>query len=294
MKIEELEKKFNINIEEYYRSLATYFRVNTLKIEVDKVIKELENRGYELEKLPFADFAFKVLNKDKIITKEIEHAIGYIFCHDASSMIVPLVLEPNEKDYVLDLCAAPGGKTTEIAQLMNNKGFILANDIKIDRIKALASNIQKMGVLNTIISIEDGRFLYKKIENFFDKILLDVPCSATGTFKIDAIKFTNENLIKKLQNLQKQLLKSAYYMLKKDGIIVYSTCSLLVEENEAIIDWFIKNFDVELENIKIKGIDLIDGFTKFDNYEFDKEISKTKRILNKGQEAFFIAKIRKL
>ncbi|MEM4959708.1 MAG: hypothetical protein QXX12_07575, partial [Nanopusillaceae archaeon] len=84
MKIEELEKKFSINIEEYYRSLATYFRVNTLKIEVDKVIKELEDRGYELEKLPFADFAFKVLNKDKIITKEIEHAIGYIFCHDAS------------------------------------------------------------------------------------------------------------------------------------------------------------------------------------------------------------------
>lgn len=298
MNLEEKFKKylirFGIDISEYYNSLHTYIRVNTLKVEIDKVVKELEERGYQLEKLPFADFAFRVLNKDKIITKEIEHAIGYIFSHDASSMIVPLVLEPEENDYVLDLCAAPGGKTTEIAQLMNNKGFILANDVKIDRIKALASNIQKMGVLNTIISREDGRFLHKKIQNFFDKVLVDAPCSATGTFKLDAIQQASERLIFHLSNMQKSLLKSAYFMTKKDGIIVYSTCSLEIEEDEAVIDWFIKNFDVELEEIKIKGVEMKDGFTKFENYEFDEEIKKTKRILNKGQEAFFIAKIRKL
>ncbi|MFH7903711.1 MAG: RsmB/NOP family class I SAM-dependent RNA methyltransferase [Candidatus Aenigmatarchaeota archaeon] len=293
-KIQKYKIKFGIDINEYYQALETYIRVNTLKIDVDKVVKELEERGYTLEKLPYADFAFKVLNKDKIITKELEYAIGYIFSHDASSILVPIILEPNENEYVLDLCAAPGGKTTEIAQLMNNKGFILANDMTIDRIKALASNIQRMGVLNTIISMEDGRFLYKKIQNFFDKVLVDAPCSATGTFKLDAINAVSKRSLERISKIQRSLLKSAYFMTKKEGIIVYSTCSLEIEENEAVIDWFIKNFNVELLDIKVRGIELRDGYVKFEDYEFDKEIAKTKRIVNKGQESFFIAKMKKL
>jgi NOL1/NOP2/sun family putative RNA methylase len=289
--IERYRKKLGIDISQFLGLPDQFIRVNTLKADVEKIIKSLEERGYMFEKLKFCDFGFRVLNKDKIITKEVEHAVGYIFSQDASSMLVPLVLDLEEKDIVLDLCAAPGAKTTEIAQIMDNKGIILANDITFERIKALASNIQRMGVLNTIISIEDGRFLYKKINETFDKVLVDAPCSATGTFKPDALISLNEKMLKDLSNLQKSLLYSAYHLAKKDGIIVYSTCSLEIEENEEVVDWFLKKFNVEIEEIRIKGIELIDGIVKND---IDKEVKKAKRVLIKGQEGFFIAKFRKI
>ncbi|MEM0481182.1 MAG: RsmB/NOP family class I SAM-dependent RNA methyltransferase [Candidatus Aenigmatarchaeota archaeon] len=284
--IRRYKEKLGIDISDFLGLPNQFIRVNTLKADVDKVIKVLEERGYQFEKLSYLDFGFKVLNNDKIITKEVEHAVGYIFSQDASSMLVPLALELSEKDVVLDLCAAPGAKTTEIAQLMNNNGVIVANDVRFDRIKALASNIQRMGVLNTIITLEDGRFLYKKLQNYFDKVLVDAPCSATGTFKPDALIAVNEKFIKSLQKLQKSLLRSAYFLTKKDGIIVYSTCSLEIEENEEVVKWFLENFNVEIEEIKIKGIKLIDAL--------DNEIRKAKRVLIKGQEAFFISKFRKV
>jgi NOL1/NOP2/sun family putative RNA methylase len=289
--VERYKEKLGIDISKFLGLPDQFIRVNTLKADVEKVIKNLEERGYIFEKLKFCDFGFRVLNKGRIITKEVEHAVGYIFSQDASSMLVPLVLELEEKDIVLDLCAAPGAKTTEIAQIMKNNGIILANDITFERIKALASNIQRMGVLNTIISIEDGRFLYKKINETFDKVLVDAPCSATGTFKPDALINLNEKTLKDLSNLQKSLLYSAYYLAKKDGIIVYSTCSLEIEENEEVVDWFIKKFNVEIEEVKIRGIELIDGIVKDD---IDKEVKKAKRVLIKGQEGFFVAKFRKI
>lgn len=292
--INKYSKILNVDFSKYFRFPDTFIRINTLKIEPEKVVNNLIERGYKLEKLKFFEFGYRVLNKEKNIAKEVEHALGYIFMQDASSMLVPLILNPNENEIILDLCAAPGAKTTMISQLMNNRGIIIANDVELKRLIALQSNIQKLGCLNVIVIKEDGRFLYRKLKNFFDKVLVDVPCSNSGTFVPEAYKNLNEKFIKSVSKLQKSLLASAYYLTKKNGIIVYSTCSLEIEENEANIDWFIKNFKVELEEIKVKGINLIDGITKYENFEFDKEIKKTKRVLEIGQESFYIAKIRKI
>ncbi len=292
--INKYSKILNVDFSKYFRFPDTFIRINTLKIEPEKVVNNLIERGYKLEKLKFFEFGYRVLNKEKNIAKEVEHALGYIFMQDASSMLVPLILNPNENEIILDLCAAPGAKTTMISQLMNNRGIIIANDVELKRLIALQSNIQKLGCLNVIVIKEDGRFLYRKLKNFFDKVLVDVPCSNSGTFVPEAYKNLNEKFIKSISKLQKSLLASAYYLTKKNGIIVYSTCSLEIEENEANIDWFIKNFKVELEEIKVKGINLIDGITKYENFEFDKEIKKTKRVLEIGQESFYIAKIRKI
>jgi len=228
------------------------------------------------------------------ISKEVEHILGYIFIQDASSMIPPIVLDPKPDELILDLCAAPGAKTTQMAQMTGNNGLIIANDIGLKRIKALTSNLQRMGVMNTIVISVDGRVLWKKIDFKFDKILLDVPCSASGTYNLENTKRISERLLRYLSGVQKALLKSAYNMLKEDGIMVYSTCSLEPEENEAVIDYVLKNLSVELEEIKIKGIETIDGFTFWNEMRFDESLRKTKRVIKKGQEGFFIAKLRKI
>ncbi len=292
--IEKYSKLLKVDFLKYFRLPDTFIRINTLKIEPEKVVENLQEKGYKLEKLKFFEYGFKVIENGKNIAKEIEHALGYIFVQDASSMLVPLVLDPKEDEIVLDLCAAPGAKTTEISQLMNNKGCIVANDVELKRIIALQSNIQRMGCLNVIVIKEDGRFLCNKINNYFDKVLVDVPCSASGTFKQEVYKSLSQKFLNSITRLQKSLLASAYRLAKKGGTIVYSTCSLEIEENEAIANWFLKNFNVDIQNIKIKGIKLRSGIVKYENFEFDKEIRKTKRVLKVGQEAFYVAKFVKL
>lgn len=161
-----------------------------------------------------------------------------------------MILDPKPGEKVLDMAAAPGGKTTQISAMMKNKGLVVALDVKRERIISLKNNIERMGCKNVVVYNKDA--LYADDLNMkFDKVLLDAPCS--GNFCIDKDWFSKRNVDDFDQKafIQKQLLKSGVRALKKDGIIVYSTCSLEKEENETVVEWALANLGVELIEVKL-------------------------------------------
>ena len=216
-------------------------RVNTIKISSKELVKKLEENGWKLERIPWFEDGFFVEVSPRSLTRTFEYYLGFYYIQEASSMIPPLVLDPKPGEIILDLCAAPGSKTTQMAAMMRNEGLIIANDNNLNRLKALRGNLQKCGVVNCVVTYMNGKFFWKKGLKF-KKILLDVPCSGSGsivtTWRI--MEEWSEGLIRSLGNLQKMLLVSACRCLEKEGVIVYSTCSMEPEENEEIIDFAIK------------------------------------------------------
>lgn len=209
-------------------------------------------------------------------------------------MVPPLVLAPKEGDKVLDMTAAPGSKATQIACLMNNKGYILANELDKIRCERLKYNIQLQGA--DIIEVINGRGekLGDNYEEQFDKVLLDAPCSGEGRF-IATSPMTYRSWSKKqvaeLVKVQKKLFISGYKALKRGGIMVYSTCTINKEENEYMLDWALKNFNIKLERIEMEIRDSIPGASD----GIDKSINKAVKILpSKMMEGFFVAKIIKI
>jgi len=234
------------------------------------------------------------------IGKALEHQLGYYYVQEVSSMMPPLVLSADEKEVVLDIAAAPGSKTTQIAMMMKNKGTLIANDISVPRIVALSANLQRCGIINNIITREEGRQLcqkFKKINFQFDKILLDAPCSGEGTLRTSpkTASMFSENMIKKLSSIQKKLLENAVEVLKKDGILIYSTCTHAPEENEEVIDYILKQGKVKLEEIKLP-IKTRNGITEWNNIKYSDELKKCARIypMDNNTEGFFIAAIKKV
>jgi NOL1/NOP2/sun family putative RNA methylase len=191
------------------------------------------------------------------------------------------------------MCAAPGSKTTQLAQLMKNSGVIVALDVKNDRLRVLRNNLERCGVENVLTYSKDARYV-SDLGIKFDKVLLDAPCS--GNFVIENDWFIKRELegVVECSVVQKSLLKSALSVLKPGGVLVYSTCSLEPEEDELVIDWLLSNFKVELEEISLKiGSE---GLVKVEKQVLSSELSKTRRFwpnLSKTQ-GFFVAKIRKL
>jgi len=266
-------------------------RVNTLKIDRDKLLRRLQER-YEIKEMPWYENGFFI--KGENIAKNMEHYLGYYHIQEAASMLPPLVLQP-EKDFIIDACAAPGSKTTQLAMMMNNGGVIVANDVSISRIKALTHNIQKAGATNCIITNYDARYLYK-IGIKASKILIDAPCTASG--KIIKDKRMAEKWkywrVKKMSRLQKALIRGAYECLQDDGIIIYSTCSIEPEENEEVIDYALQHFNLEIEKISIHGIKTRHGIKEWNGKKFE-WFDKVVRIWPQDNltEGFFICKLRK-
>ena len=210
-------KKYNLSF------LRKTIRVNTLKISVSELKKRLE-KDWQLEPVPWYKEGFWIKGERRDVGNLPEHALGYIYVQEAASMIPPVVLDPKPGDIVLDMAAAPGSKTTQMAQMMKNKGIIVANDIAHDRLAALGVNLQRCGVANAIITMMKGRYM----QGEFDKILLDAPCSGTGTIRksVKTIYTWNLDLVRRMSGEQKQLILHAFSLLKKGGTMVYSTCSL--------------------------------------------------------------------
>ncbi|MDD4353552.1 MAG: RsmB/NOP family class I SAM-dependent RNA methyltransferase [Candidatus Nanoarchaeia archaeon] len=209
-----------------------YLRVNTLKISPKDLIKRLSQKGFVLEEQEL-DFCFKIISKPFALSSTEEYLLGYFYLQDKASMISVNELAPKETDLVLDSCGAPGGKATLLSQLMNNKGVIISIDNKPERLKAEVFNIQRLGCIN-IASFDMDALNVKRLDLKFDKILLDAPCSATGTMwkEKKRMKSVNKHIVEEHSVLQKKLIKSCYDVLKKDGLLLYSTCSLEAEEND--------------------------------------------------------------
>ncbi len=273
------------------KPLRPSFRVNTLKASVEEVVRSLSDR-FRLERVPWCEEGFF---SDREVGGTIEHQIGLIFCQEASSMIPAVVLNVERGMLVLDMCASPGGKTTQIAQYMENEGCIVANDVKYDRINILISNIQRCGVLIARVTMKDGRF-FKRYENVFDRVLVDAPCSNVGMIRKNYryLKMWSLREVYSLSRLQKELVMAGYRALKPGGVMVYSTCTLDPLENEEVVDYIISNTDARLEDINLP-LERTEAILEFEGKVYDDEVRKCLRIhpQDNDTEGFFIAKIRK-
>lgn len=277
------------------------FRANTLKITPDKLKRELEGLGIEIERVPWHQDAFILKNvPQKVLTETDLYKNGYFYVQSLSSMIPPLVLNPQQNERVLDLTAAPGSKTTQIAAMMHNTGEIVANDKSRIRMYKLEANLKIQGVTNVKTTYLPGEFLWKRYPEYFDKTLVDVPCSMEGRFWVEDPKTYQDwtpGKIRMLSDMQKWILRSAISATIPGGTIVYSTCTLSPEENEGVIDWILKKEKdaIELEHIEIPNLKTFPGITHVGNKIYDKNIEKTVRIFpTDTMEGFFVAKIQKL
>ncbi|MEM4181891.1 MAG: RsmB/NOP family class I SAM-dependent RNA methyltransferase [Candidatus Pacearchaeota archaeon] len=280
-------------------------RCNTLKISPNELQKRLISYGWKI-KQPFENYPeILIIEKETNLKpgelgKTLEHVLGYYYVQDISSMMSPIALGPKENELVLDLCASPGSKTTQMAAMMKNKGTIIANDLTIDRTMILNANLEKCGVTNTIVTRKDAvqfcKIWSKKIKLKFDKILLDVPCSGEGTIRKSphTIEIWNLNFIKNLSQQQKKICASAIPLLKESGTLVYSTCTLTPEENEEVVDFMLRNFNLEIEDFEIP-MKTRPGILEWEGKKFDEKIKFCKRIYpqDNDSDGFFLAKLRK-
>lgn len=291
-----LGKKYDVFIKYSLTFPRRSLRVNTLKISVEELKKRLEKK-WELTQIPWCKQGFWIRHKKgdrRDIGNLIEHQLGFFHVQESASMIPPLVLEPKPHELVLDMCASPGSKSTQIAIMMKNSGLLVTNDYKGMRLKPLGINLQKAGLTNTLTTLMDGN----RFKGFqFDRILVDAPCSGTGTIRksLKTLKIWNPNMIKRLSMTQKSLIETGFNNLKKEGIIVYSTCSMEPEENEEVVSYLLEKYD----NAKIQEIVLPINRSKpirsFNNKKYHKDVDKCLRIWpqDNDTEGFFVARIKK-
>ncbi len=276
------------------RPVRKSFRVNTLKANISPIKKRME-KYFELEPINWCKEGFFIKDTKKIAVGNLkEYMLGYIYIQEASSMIPPTVLRPKAGEFVLDMAAAPGSKTTQMAALMKNQGLLIANDYKFNRLKSLSSNIQRCGITNTVMTLMEGRF-FKDLQ--FDKILLDAPCSGTGTLRKSpyTLQEWNPNGARKLAGTQRQLIRTAFQNLKPGGSLVYSTCTMEPEENEGIVNYLINEYqDAKVQKIDIK-VKSSEPILEFEKNKYDKSVKNVIRIWpqDNDTDGFFVSKIKK-
>ncbi len=266
-------------------------RVNSLKTRDEAIVETLTSQGVELERIPFLDHGYRVVSSPFSLGASIEYLLGYYSLQETASQLPVQVLSPTEDDRVLDMTAAPGGKTTQMAAYMENRGTVTAVDINRRRLYALENNVERTGVMNTIVYHLDA--LEMPDEHLFTKVLLDAPCS--GNYVTDKNWFEKRTKahIKSNSLVQRRLIGKAIDLLEKGGVLLYSTCSLESEENELNVAWMLENYDIELQEIDAPGSP---GVTSIFLDELDESIKKCRRLWpnDVGSQGFFMAKAVKL
>jgi len=273
-------------LESSLKPLRKTIRVNTLKTSIQEMKKRMK-----LKQIPWCKEGF--FTEGKGLGNLKEHFLGYFYMQGAASMIPPVVLKP--KGRVLDMCAAPGSKTSQMAAMMKNKGLIIANDHKLQRLKPLSINLQRCGVANTVITQMEG-YWFKDLE--FDNILVDAPCSGVGTIRksYKTIQMWNPQVVKQMCGIQKKLLRTAANLLKKGGSMVYSTCTLEPEENEKVVSTLLdERDDIKTEKIEL-NIKSGKPITEFDDETYNKGVKNCLRIWpqDNDTEGFFVTKLKKI
>lgn len=292
--IEKLENQYGAEVKEkildgYSKTRKTTFRVNSLKATVEEIEEILNSENIEFEKVVWSKDAFILKNESEDELQKLEiYNQGKIYLQSLSSMLPPIVLKPEEGKDILDMAAAPGGKTTQMAALSNNKAHITACEMNNIRIEKLKYNVEKQGASCVYIMQKDSR----QIDDFFsfDQILLDSPCSGSGTLNINdnsVEKYFTPKLVEKSTKSQYALLKKALRILKPGHEMVYSTCSILKEENEELVKKVLKEMKAEIVPIEFEGIEELPLLPV--------SLEGTVCVCpNELYEGFFIAKIRKI
>ncbi|BFH73334.1 RsmB/NOP family class I SAM-dependent RNA methyltransferase [Sulfurisphaera javensis] len=274
--------------------LRKSIRCNDLLISCEKLERRMREKGFELEKVHWLKHGYivKSVPPRPSLGATIEYLSGYYYIQGLASMVPAYVLNPTSQDFVLDMAAAPGGKTTQLAQLMQNSGIIVAVEKSRERIRSLYSNINRMGVKNTILLRADATIL-NKLNAKFSKILLDAPCSGEGLIPEDPSRKTKTTIddLREFFYTQLRLIDTAYKVLKEGGVLVYSTCSVAPEENEAVVNYLVENYNVKID--KISGYPAISGLTEYNGIKFDESLRNCIRFYphKSGTEGFFICKI---
>lgn len=292
--IDELTKQYGEEIckkilNGYLETRIVSLRVNTLKTTTEKVEKELSENNIEFEKIFWNSTSLAIKNATEQELKKLAiYENGEIYLQSLSSMLPPIIMEPKENTDILDMTAAPGGKTTQIADITNNKANITACEMNNIRIEKLKYNIIKQGATSVTILQEDSRTLSDYFA--FDQILLDAPCSGSGTIRLNdkkTYKNFSEKLVGKSTKSQFTLLKKALKILKPGHEMIYSTCSILSKENEDIINKALKGENAEIVPIEFNKVEGIPTLPT--------KIKGTICICpNKYYDGFFIAKIKKI
>eukprot|EP00005_Dracoamoeba_jomungandri_P001572 CAMPEP_0174262432 /NCGR_PEP_ID=MMETSP0439-20130205/12969_1 /TAXON_ID=0 /ORGANISM="Stereomyxa ramosa, Strain Chinc5" /LENGTH=598 /DNA_ID=CAMNT_0015347139 /DNA_START=54 /DNA_END=1850 /DNA_ORIENTATION=+ len=273
-------------------------RTNTLKTRRRELAQALINRGVNLDPLSkWSKEGLQIYESQVPVGATPEYLAGHYMLQSASSFLPVLALDPQENERVLDMCASPGGKTTHIAALMKNTGCLFANDKHAQRIPALMANCHRMGVRNCVITNYDGR-KYPNIITGFNRILLDAPCTGSGVISRDPSVKTqkSEADVKRCSHLQKELLLAAIDCVdaKTGGVVVYSTCSILTEENEEVV-----NYALSHRSVKVVAMDLPfgrPGFTRMKQKRFHPSLKHCLRVYphTHNMDGFFVAKLVKL
>jgi NOL1/NOP2/sun family putative RNA methylase len=267
-------------------------RVNILKTRDTVLIEKLHEHGAELEKVDFLSHGYFIGETSFSLGASFEYLLGHYCLQEAASQYAVEVLNPTQEDLVLDMCAAPGGKTTQIAAFMENRGRLIALDNNRRRLYALENNLERCGVKNCVAYHSDVREMdFKGL--LFDKVLLDAPCS--GNYAADPDWFLKRRLVDVRNNseYQRTLLDAAIRLLRSGGVLLYSTCSLEPEENEVNVQWLLENHDITLEKVEGPGSP---GLTEVFGSTLSPEIAKTMRLWpdEAGTQGFYVARLVKL
>ena len=264
-------------------------RINTINTKEDDIIKRLKSLGIKLEKISFLQNGYRVCKSEFSVGATSEYLLGLYSIQEAAAQIPATLFTELKDKTVLDACAAPGGKTVQLADLMQNTGAIIALDVKRQRLTALSNQLERCRVENTIAYHMDARqALRLKIK--FDRILLDVPCS--GNFVTDEHWFSRRTVkdVERNAKLQREILTEAAKVLKDDGEIVYSTCSLEPEENELNIQWATKHLNLQVEKINCYREK---APTNIFGKQLDSSIENCRRIWPGQTQGFFVCKLKK-
>ena len=263
-------------------------RVNPLKIGDAELLEIMSTIGVELEKLPFLDHGYRVTGAGFSLGSTIEYLLGLYSLQEAASQLPVQVLRPELGNVALDMCSAPGGKTTQMAAYMENRGRLYAVDSSRERLYAVENSLERCGVTNCLVYHGDAAEI--ELGLTFQKILLDAPCS--GNYVTDPLWFSRRTLKNVEINAERQrrLMSRALELLEPGGRLLYSTCSLEPEENELNVQWLLENHAVELSPVDGPGHP---GLTDVFGVELDQSLSRCKRLWpdDAGTQGFFVAKV---
>ena len=288
----EIIPEFSLFQKSLQRPIPTHLRINRLLIESTSLIHLLEEKGIQLiqssQRYDTLYLAPGLASSGNLL----EYFLGYIHPQALTSTIASIALTPRDNSYLLDMCAAPGGKSAHCAQLMNNTGLIVSNDLYVNRHISLGHTLSRLGVMNAVVTGYQAQEF--PLRQRFDYVLADVPCSCEGRFRKTREKSTyREDKGKvKLPDLQKKIILRGFDLLQKNGQMLYATCTYNPEENESVVDLLLKERDAELLPIDV-GFDFEPGITEWKNKKYDKRLKNAVRFYPHRLDSvgFFMARI---